>query len=190
MRLTIMGFTNLESHISVQSWHSPCLAMTEFAGMYGSGGFAGNRNHSAMQMNYLFRNPSGREVRSSDLNLVREHILHPSERYWCTGSGQASFEVKVNADTATLSLLFKETNGFLLQYGIYDSTDDFVSICSKDYSKTIGVYVGGDLWTVPVGFFVSPEMAGHAVAEFCASGSMSTMLTWGKLAEQHWESGT
>lgn len=106
-------------------------------------------------------------------------------------SGQVLEVWKLNLDRrhSPLSLILKEPYGFLLLYGMYDSTDDFVSISSTDFSTTVEASVGGNPWVVPTGFFVSRQKAWEAVEEFCRSGQMSKSLTWGRLAEQQWDSG-
>jgi hypothetical protein len=114
--------------------------------------------------------------------------LHGDAKYWCVGSGDGSLEAKVGSGIVALSLVLKEPYGFLLQYGMYDSTDDFVSITSTDFSTTVQASLGGNPWVVPTGFFVSREKAWEAIEDFCQSGQMSKSLTWGRLADQQWDS--
>lgn len=116
--------------------------------------------------------------------------LHSNERFWCVGSCDGSLEAKVGSETVTLSLVLKEPYGFLLQYGVYDSTDDFVSISCTDFSTTVEASLDGNPWVVPTGFFVSRQKAWEAVEEFCLSGQMSKSLKWGRLAEQQWDFGS
>mgnify|MGYP002625507595 FL=1 len=129
----------------------------------------------------------GKEMQVSSPELLRSLVLQGDESYWCGGSGEGSFEAEIESETAMLSLLLKEPYGFLLQYGTYESTDDFVAISSTDYSTTIEASIGGNPWVVPTAFFVSREQAYHAVEEFCRTGQMSKSLRWGKLSEQNWE---
>jgi hypothetical protein len=120
------------------------------------------------------------------LGVLRQRILHGDDKYWSVGSGEGVIEADVAGQTVTLSLLLKEECGFLLQYGAYDSTDDFVTLGPPDYSVTVEVWIGGDPWIVPVAFFVSREKAWEAVQEFCHFGKMPQCVEWGRLADQRW----
>lgn len=138
-------------------------------------------------MSIAFTSPSGTKQLNPSLTILRDLVLRGDESYWCVGSGDGSLEANLECGTATLSLILKEPYGFLLQFGMYDSTDDFVSINSSDFSSTVEASLGGNPWVVPANFFVSREKAWEAVEEFCSSGKMSKSLAWGRLAEQQWE---
>jgi hypothetical protein len=141
-------------------------------------------------MKITFRTPSGQEQFDPALAMLRDRVLNGDEDYWCVGSGDGSLEATLESGTAVLSLVLKEPYGFLLRYGTYDSTDDFVSLCFTDFSTTVEASLGGNPWIVPAGFFVSREKAWEAVVDFCRSGHMSRSITWGRLDEQRWDPGT
>lgn len=137
-------------------------------------------------MNTSFTPPVGCRIDNPPMEAIRDLVLQGDEQYWCAGSGDGSFELKFNDRTVMLSLVLKEPYGFLLQYGLYDSTDDYVARTTADSTTVVKTYLGGDARFVPNAFFIDRHKTWEAVEEFCSSGERCSSLTWVRLDEQQW----
>jgi hypothetical protein len=137
-------------------------------------------------METLFRHPNGEFIKNPSEAMLRKIIFNTDEKYWNFGAGEISLETQLESNQVMLTISFKAPYGFLVQYGAFDSTDDYVAISSKDYTQTIEIFIGGNPWTVPTSFFISQDKAWKAVLDFLTSGKMTSSLNWVMLAEQEW----
>jgi hypothetical protein len=116
------------------------------------------------------------------LDELRTMILSPDPRMFLSGSGDVLIEYRAPDLRAELSIMFRQSYGFLLTHTYKaggDSPDDmYVSVSGSPFAERVSLFVGGDYFLFWRALFISADQAREAVVQFCDDGSRTRAIGW------------